>query len=137
SGRPWLRLAPDAAARNVAGQARDPDSVLACYRRLLNFRRGCAPLQRGAMRILDSGTADVLAWIREADGEQVLVLVNFVGEPRTVDAGRATGFSGWVARVGTAREPVGSDAEGRVALGPDEAMILEAAGERGDLLRPG
>jgi alpha-glucosidase len=128
TGRPWLRLAPDADTRNVAAQAADPDSVLACYRRLLDYRRGSSPLQRGDMTLLDSGTSDVVAWLREVDGERVLVVVSFVGEPRTVDLARATGSAAWRSWVGTAREPARPDAAGHLALGPDEALILEAAG---------
>jgi len=127
TGRPWLRLAPDSDRRNVAAQVADPDSVLACYRRLLAFRRGSGALQRGSMTRLDSGTPDVLAWIREDGGQRALVVVSFVGEPRTVDLARVTGGSRWVARVGTRREPSRPDAAGHLALGPDEAIVLEAA----------
>src|SRR3954469_1642603 len=85
TGRPWLRLASDATTRNVETEARDPDSVYACYRRLLEFRRRASALQRGGMTRLQSGTDDVLAWTRESHGERLLVLVNFVGERRDVE----------------------------------------------------
>ena len=128
TGQPWLRLAPDAATRNVATEASDPDSVLACYRRLLAFRRGSAALRSGSMTRLDSGTADVLAWTREHDGERLLVLVSFVGEARTVDVGRLTGSVDWTTRIGTRREPTRPDAGGRLTLEPDEGLVLEASG---------
>ena len=98
--------------------------MLACYRRLLDFRRGSPALERGSMQLLDSGTSDVLAWTREFEGERALVIVSFVGEPRTVDLGRATEATGWTATVGTAREPAQPDPAGHLALRPDEALIL-------------
>ncbi len=127
TGRPWLRLAPDAAERNVAAETVDPDSVLACYRRLLAFRRTSDALRTGGMERLDSGTPDVLAWTRTGGGQRLLVVTSFVGEPRTVDVARMAGSADWTVRVGTHREPIQPDAAGRLALRPDEAVILEAA----------
>ncbi|MEA2518254.1 MAG: alpha-glucosidase, partial [Chloroflexota bacterium] len=126
TGRPWLRVAPDAAARNVAAQASDPDSVLATYRRLLTYRRTAAALRSGAMQRLDSGTPDVLAWTRTAGGEELLVVVNFVGETRRVDVG-ALGGGRWASRIGSHREPAAVAPEGVLELRPDEAVILEAS----------
>jgi alpha-glucosidase len=126
TGRPWLRLAPDFDQRNVAGEAGDPESVYACYRRLLAFRRSAEALRRGGMTRLDSGSDDVLAWTREADGQRLLVVVSFVGESRTVDLPAATGGSGWRPCVGSHRAPSTPGSDGRLTLQPDEALILEA-----------
>ena len=124
--RPWLRLAPDAATRNVAVQATDRESVLATYLRLLTFRRTTGALHRGAMRRLDSGDPDVLAWTRGAGQEALLILVNFVGEERPIDLG-AVAPGRWRAQVGTHRDPAEGDARGRLVLRPDEAVILARA----------
>ncbi len=129
TGRPWLRLAPDADERNVTTEAADPDSVLACYRRLVSFRHASPALRTGTMARRDSGTPDVLAWTRSGNGQRLLVVTSFVGEPRTVDLARITGTATWVARVGTAREPSQPDASGRLALRPDEGVILETTGD--------
>jgi alpha-glucosidase len=127
SGRPWLRLAPDAATRNVAAQARDEDSVLSEYRRLLEFRRSSAALQHGPMSRLDSDDPDVLAWTRGSGDDELLILVSFVGEERTIDVG-ALAPGRWVARVGTHRELPGVDDGGRLRLRPDEGLILARPG---------
>jgi alpha-glucosidase len=130
TGRPWLRLAADADTRNVAIQAGDPDSIFAAYRRLLAFRTTAPALRTGAMERLESGDPDVLTWTRTTDGQRLLVVVSFVGEPRVIDlaglAGRA-GLAGgaWAPRVGTHRDLPAPD--GRfLRLRPDEAVILEA-----------
>jgi alpha-glucosidase len=126
AGRPWLRLAPDAAIRNVGNQAKDPDSVLATYQRLLAFRRTASALQRGTMARLDSGDRDVLAWSRGSAGETLLVLVNFVGGERSIDlAGVAPGR--WAPTVGTHRDLPQVDGAGHLRLRPDEAVILAGA----------
>src|SRR3954452_19791017 len=126
TGRPWLRLAPDADTRNVERHAADPDSVLATYRRILAFRRTSPALRTGSMRRVESGDRDVLAWTRGAGDERLLVLVNFVGETRRVDV-RAAAGDGWTARVGTQREPAVVAADGVLTLRPDEAVILGRA----------
>ncbi len=128
SGRPWLRLADDAGARNVATQAVDPDSVLAAYRRLLAFRATAEALRTGTMERLPSGTEDVLAWTRTGGGQRLLVLVSFVGEPRTIDLAGAAGMdeAAWAARVGTHHALPSVDPGGVLRLRPDEAVILEA-----------
>jgi alpha-glucosidase len=125
--RPWLRLAPDAATRNVAAQAGDPDSVLSAYQRLLEFRRTSAALQHGAMRRLDSGDPDVLAWTRGSGDDELLVLVSFVGEERTIDVG-ALAPGAWVARVGSHGELPAVDEGGRLRLRGDEGLILARSG---------
>ncbi len=125
TGRPWLRLAPDAAQRNVAAQAGDPDSVLATYRRLLTYRRTATALRSGAMERLESGVADVLAWTRTGGGQTLLVVVSFGDEPRRVDIG-ALGGGRWIARIGSHRAPAAVGPDGILELRPDEALILEA-----------
>ena len=52
TGRPWIRMAPDADTRTVANQDADPSSVLNVYRRLLWLRRRHPALQVGAYRRL-------------------------------------------------------------------------------------
>jgi alpha-glucosidase len=125
TGRPWLRLAPDAATRNVAEQAKDPDSVLAAYHRLLTFRRSSGALQRGVMTRVDSGDPDVLAWTRGSGEEALLILVSFVGEERFISLD-AVAPGRWTARVGTHRElpEVPEGGAGRLRLRPDEGLIL-------------
>ncbi len=126
TGRPWLRLAPDAASRNVAAAAADPDSVLAAYHRLLTFRRTSAALQRGSMRRFDAGDPDILAWTRTSGDETLLILVNFVGEERSIDLSTVAPGR-WTARAGTHRETAaGPDGDGRLRLRPDEGLILAA-----------
>jgi len=123
TGRPWIRLAPDATSRNVVSQQADPDSVLATYRRLLAYRRTAGAIRSGPMRRVDSGDPDVLVWTRGSDPDAVLVVVSFVGEERDIDLARVA-RGPWVARVGTHRDPASVDTRGRLRLRADEAVIL-------------
>jgi alpha-glucosidase len=108
TGTPWLPLV-DHAARNVADQSSDPGSLLALYRRLIAVRGSSAALARGTHRSIFGVAPDVLAWLREADGERVLVLVNTADTERACDLGRV-GVAGGEVLVAT------SERRGRVAL---------------------
>jgi alpha-glucosidase len=126
TGRPWLRLAPDADRRNAAVEAADPHSVYSAYRRLLAFRVQAEALRTGAMERLEAGDPDVLAWTRTGGGQELLVVVSFVGEERRIGLA-GLGAGRWTARVGTHREPSMAGDDGFVLLRPDEAVIFEAA----------
>ena len=89
TGRPWIRFGDDAGTRNVAAQAADSGSVLATYRRLIALRHGRASLRRGSIRRLDLGGDDVLAYVRESEGEATLVVANFAQDGTTVELGGA------------------------------------------------
>jgi alpha-glucosidase len=127
SGRPWLRLGDAAATRNVATQRADPDSVLACYRRLLAARDGQPSLQDGALRLVDAGDPTVLAYRRIGSGEEVLVLVAFDRGGASVRVPAPRGGGAWRPLVGTHR-----DLPGRIAarathqLRPFEGLVLVA-----------
>jgi len=127
--RTWLPLAPDAVTRNVAAQAGDPDSVLSGYRRLLATRRALGALRTGTFRRVGADQGDVLAWIRAAAGDEVLVVVNFAPRPVAVVLGAEAGSGGWVRVDGTHREPGPPiEAERRLSLRPFEAVITTRRG---------
>lgn len=110
SGDPWLPIV-DAATRNVAGQRDDPGSIMALYRRLIGARHESPALAVGTHRSLFGVAPDVLAWLRETDGERVLCLLNVGDEPRACSLPTA--------RLGTHTGDVvvaTSDRSGRLSL---------------------
>ena len=78
----------------------DPASLLALYRRLIAARRASPALRRGTHRSLFGVAPEVLAWVREAAGERVLVLLNVGDEARACDLRALPGATGEVV-VGT------------------------------------
>jgi alpha-glucosidase len=127
SHRPWLRMAPDAATRNVARQAADPESVLSLYRRLIWLRRAHPALQVGTYRRL-AASRDVFAWVRATDTETLAVAVNFGRGAGWVAPGAHPGGSGWRQLLGT--QPTSGErisGGGRLELRPYEAVVLGGA----------
>lgn len=81
TAEPWLPLSDDWHNRNVAAQLAAPSSMLHFYRSLLALRRARPALSVGSFRML-SGARDVLAYMREHDGERLCVVLNLASEPR-------------------------------------------------------
>jgi alpha-glucosidase len=114
TGRPWLPLV-DHTTRNVAAQRDDPASLLSLYRDLITARRDSEALRRGTHRSFFDVAPDVLCWLREAENERVLVLLN------TGDGARACTLDRVAVRAGAVLVAT-SDRRGRMAL---DAVTLE------------
>ena len=80
TGRPWLPVPAEQRARAVATLDRDPGSILSFYRRVLSFRKAHRALQTGSLRFLEAHS-DILAFVREDDGERLLCVFNFAAAP--------------------------------------------------------
>ncbi len=119
AGEPWLPWSRDAEETDAAAQARDVDSVLALYRRLLSLRRSSRALRTGT---IDEArvAGDVLAYERRAGDERLCVAINFASEDR------ALALAGdWQVRIASDGRGEGRAFAGRVA--PDTALILAPA----------
>jgi len=76
----WLPIG-DCAAINAERQRDDPTSLLSFYRRLIWYRKRCAPLTEGAYATLP-GPADTFAYERSLGSERVWIVLSFADEPR-------------------------------------------------------
>ena len=121
AGTPWLSVV-DPDTRNVAEQTKDPASLLSLYRRLIAARREVPALGRGTHRSIFGVAPDVLAWVRELDGERVLVLLNVGDERRTSALSRFKGDGTLL--VGTDHTRTGHVAIDGLTLEPLEGLAL-------------
>jgi alpha-glucosidase len=143
---PWLPVAADHAAVNVAAQRGDPDSLLSLYRRLTALRRAEPALAVGSYAAVDLGDGpaddhpgadarDLVAYVRRDEdrpnGKRFLVVLNFGGRDQTFRAadGRAAAAAGRGGRVvlGTRREREGTTVADTFAVGGNEALVVELA----------
>jgi glycosidase len=85
-GTPWSPLVEGWQQRNVAAQLADTGSLLHRYRLLIHVRRASPALRLGTLRPLphDPKAPSVVAFLREAGGERVLVVHNVGASPATV-----------------------------------------------------
>jgi alpha-glucosidase len=120
---PWLPFPPEAGARSVAAQRRDPGSCLHLYRRLLAARRRSLALRRGDLRLLDAPPG-VLAFARESDGNRRRVAINFGDAAAAIDLGPDLA-------VEIASDAAGEGQPFGGKLGPAQALVLRPTPERG------
>lgn len=116
---PWLPFHADWTTRNVLTQQADPASMLSLTRALLARRRASPALTAGALHLVEAED-DVLAFVRAADGEELLVALNLGKEERRIllPPGRSV-------RAALETTIPGRAHDGR--LSPDEGVILRLA----------
>jgi alpha-glucosidase len=126
TGTPWLPLV-DPQRLNVADQSADPDSLLSLYRRMIAVRRATPALERGTHRSLFGVAPQVMAWLREADGDRVLCLLNVGDEPQrcALPLARLEAAQGEVLAATTDR--AGAVALPELELAPLEGLALRLA----------
>ena len=118
---PWLPLAPDHRAKNVANQRHDETSILNLYRRLIAARRAMPVLSVGTYRPV-AAQGDLLLFLREHTGDRALVALNLGDDATTVEFG-SDRFRGQilVSTLGDRdEEPVG----GRLDLRAGEGLVI-------------
>jgi alpha-glucosidase len=82
-GDPWLPLATEYRAVNVATQCEADRSMLSLYRRLIELRRREPALSIG-MHVKAEAVDDVLTYRRFHEGRWIVVALNFSDEARTL-----------------------------------------------------
>jgi len=122
-GDPWLPVAADHAKRNVAAQRDDSASLFSLYRRLGSLRKSSPALRRGSYHTVSSPRG-VFAFVREAEGERVLVALNFTKAPQLV----SLGSGGARVLLSTRHARDGDQVDlARVELSPDEGVVVASA----------
>ena len=79
TGEPWLGLCGNHRAINAAVEMADPDSVHACFKKLICIRKQEPVIQIGDIRFLDVPSDKVIAYERTLGNERVVVQCNFSG----------------------------------------------------------
>jgi alpha-glucosidase len=81
---PWLPVAPNYQQINVEHQLVDPTSILSLYRRLLAYRKATPALQWGNYQAVDGVPEVCYVFVRQADDQHVLVVLNFSDQEQRV-----------------------------------------------------
>ncbi|MGH8056929.1 MAG: alpha-amylase family glycosyl hydrolase [Candidatus Entotheonellia bacterium] len=121
TGTPWLPISPDYTLANVESQRADPTSLLTLYRRLIALRRATPALAVGAYTPQEA-QGDVLAYMRVAEGERMLIVLNLSHEPQRFEP-RSTQIWGQVV-LSTHLDREGEQVHSSVALRADEGVLL-------------
>ncbi|WP_080796535.1 glycoside hydrolase family 13 protein [Corynebacterium pacaense] len=79
-GTPWLPVNPNHVHVNAEEAVEDPQSVFHHYRELIRLRHECDLVTTGSYRLINGDDPDVFAYLREGEGEALLVVCSFSAE---------------------------------------------------------
>ena len=82
TGIPWLPIPVTYKTYNVADELKDPNSILNWYKGLLALRHENQALLNGRYIALNEKDPNVLSYLREYQGQAVLVVINMSGKPQ-------------------------------------------------------
>lgn len=85
----WLPVNPNyAAGVNVAAQDTAPDSLLNFYRQIIAVRQASPALTQGDFQLLGDDDAPVIAFMRTAGEQTVIVALNYSAEDQDISTGQ-------------------------------------------------
>ena len=84
TGKPWLPVNENHSFINAEAALADPDSVFHYYRRLIELRKTYEVFRKGSFQLLLPEDPNIFAYLREADGENLLVICNFTAQEQAV-----------------------------------------------------
>ncbi|MBM6900751.1 alpha,alpha-phosphotrehalase [Gemmiger formicilis] len=76
AGTPWIGVVDNYKTINAAAQMEDPDSIFGWYRTLIALRKAHKVISEGRIEMLFRDNADLLAYRRFTDEEELLVVCN-------------------------------------------------------------
>jgi glycosidase len=139
SATPWIEMGPNAGTANVAFEDADKNSLLNWYRKLSELRHTHEALESGALRLVETGYPEVLAWVRRgASGKEqpVLVVCNLSGHAVLISLEEALKQIGVEARSGV--EPLAvSFATAKMSYTANGIALPAYGVYVGEVLRPG
>ena len=86
TGKPWLPVNENHSFINAEAALADPQSVFHYYRQLIELRKTYEVFRKGKFRLLLPEDPNVFAYLRETDGENLLVICNFTGQEQAVES---------------------------------------------------
>ncbi len=130
SADPWLPVDARHFALAANRQLRNPDSVYACVRDFLRFRKRQPALLRGDLKFFAVRGANVLACARSADEQTLLLCFNLGDEERRIDRRELSPFDGRrLRRLDGFPARQGSIAGDGLVLPPRSSLIAEVCRE--------
>jgi alpha-glucosidase len=123
--QPWLPVNDNFKTLNVEAQIQDEDSIFTFYRRLIQIRKESVALREGKWRSLIYYPYEHLAYLREADSEMILVIINFSYE-KDMKIDESLEAKQWQVLLSTTEAEPGTVLEMPKRLESFEVSILKA-----------
>jgi len=120
TGTPWLKVNENYVDINVEAALQDQDSIFYHYQKLIQIRKNSPTIIYGDYKLIQEDHPAIFAYERTLEGEKILVVCNFYGEPTTFNYGsKAT------AKILLSNEPDTSTNLEELKLRPYEAVMYQ------------
>ncbi|MFT3701526.1 MAG: alpha-glucosidase [Agriterribacter sp.] len=94
TGKPWIKVNPNYKTINAQTEDKDAGSVLNYFRKIVKLRKQHPVLVYGKYTLLDKDNPHVYTYLREGEGEKMLIVLNFTAHEAkatiTVDSKNAS-----------------------------------------------
>ncbi len=120
----WLPVHPNYRTRNVEAQSANPDSLLNYYKRLIALRKNSLALRQGMFTPVTYGMRFILAYLRQAGDETVLVALNFSERRQNLVLGHELAGRRWELLLSSKRASMVPVEGNLIPLEPNEALVL-------------
>ncbi|NII82139.1 oligo-1,6-glucosidase [Pedobacter sp. SG908] len=77
TGQPWIKVNPNYKEVNAQREERDPNSVLAYFKKVVALRKSSPALIYGSYKVYDIDHPQVYCYLRSQGNEKILVVLNF------------------------------------------------------------
>ncbi|MES2240365.1 MAG: alpha-glucosidase [Bacteroidota bacterium] len=82
---PWLKVNDNYPSLNAQAQEKDSNSVLNYFKKMVQLRKSNPTLIYGKYTLLDKDNPNVYTYLREMDGNKLLIMLNFSNKTVNID----------------------------------------------------
>ncbi|AXI39451.1 alpha,alpha-phosphotrehalase [Bacillaceae bacterium ZC4] len=123
TGTPWIHVAPNFKEINVKKALEDPTSIFYHYKRLIELRKNYDIITTGNYQLLLEDHPQIFAYVRNGDGEKLLVVANFFGGQTKFVLPNELDINGYTSRILLSNYNDSSEHVQEIMLRPHEAIV--------------
>lgn len=95
TGKPWIAVNKNYLQVNVKSDVDKPNGVFQRYQQLIKLRKELPIIRHGNFKLIAETHPAVFAYQREYEGQTLVVIANFTGQPTQLKAGEIAPIEGW------------------------------------------
>lgn len=122
-GTPWISVNKNYKNINVKNAIDDENSILYHYKKLINLRKEYDIIAYGDFKMILNDHKNIFGYIREYEGDKILVVNNFYGEETIFELPSSLKFSDYSSKILISNYKDSSDEFTKINLRPYESIV--------------